>query len=115
MSSGPLEYRLEVGRVLYEFGCRIVERGIVDGAYGFARHLVAECEEMRKVILTESGIVTLETAYALLLLGGVFFLQGFGVGDCLYLAAVLLPLFLQFLQFGYGHGVFFCWGGLERI
>ena len=99
MTAWPLEDRLEVRRVFYEFGCRIVERRIVDGAYGFARHLVAECKEMRKVILTESGIVALESAYALLLLGGILADETFRVGQVLDQPAMLSPFVLCFLEF----------------
>ena len=56
---------------------------------------------MRKVILTESGIVFLEAAYALLLLGGVLSLERLSVGDSLYLPAVFLPLLLYLLKFRY--------------
>ena len=101
VTAWPLEDRLQVRRVLYEFGCRIVERRIVDGAYGFARHLVTECEEMRKVILTESGIVFLEAAYALLLLGGILPDKTFHVRQILDLPAMLLPLLLYLFKFRY--------------
>ena len=45
-----------------------MERGIVDNADGLARHLIAQCEEMGEIVLTESGIVFLEPANTLLLL-----------------------------------------------
>lgn len=109
VTAWPLEDRLQVRRVFYEFGCRIVKWGIVDGAYGFASHLVTECKEMRKVILTESGIVFLEAAYALLLLGGILTYETFRVGQVLDLPAMLPPLLLYFLKFRYsGHSLEFC-------
>ena len=68
MTAWPFEHRLQIGGVLYLLCCLVMEWRIVDDADGFARHLVAQREEMREIILAESGVVFLEAADAPLLL-----------------------------------------------
>ena len=41
MSSRPLEYSLEIGRIFHQSRCRIMERRIMNDAYRLARGLVA--------------------------------------------------------------------------
>ena len=98
VTAWPLEDRLQVGCVVNLLGSSVMEGCVVNDAYGFARHLVAQCEEMRKVILTESGVVFLQFAYSLLFLRGILTGKALGVGDRLYLPAMLLPLLLYFLN-----------------
>ena len=68
VTAWPFEHGLEIGRVLNLLRCLVMERGIVDNADGLTRHLIAQCEEMGEIVLTESGIVFLEPANTLLLL-----------------------------------------------
>ena len=103
VSARPLEHGLEVGRVLDQLGGGIVERRIVDDAQGLARDLVAQLQEVREVVFAEGGIVALEAAYALLLLGSALASQLRGVGDALHLPAVLVPLFYGSFEVCDGH------------
>ena len=91
MTSGPHEDRLEVWRCLY-LSCRLVVEGrVVDSAYDLACGLVAQLQEVRKVILAESSIVGEEPVFTLLPLSIGFLLEERGVGNGLHLLASFAP------------------------
>ena len=77
----------------------------MDGAYGLARDLVAECEEMGEIVLAESSIVTPESADALFPLRGILPDETLRISQVLDLAAVLPPFLLHLFQ------VADCWHG----
>ena len=99
MTAWPHEYRLQVWRTFY-FGCRrIVERRIVYGAYDLARGFVAQGEEVREVILTECGIVTLQPRNASVPLCRRLVGKECRIRDGLHPLAVFLPLFVCLFLF----------------
>ena len=73
---------------------------IVDDTYRLASDLVAQGEEMREIILTESGIVTPESADALFPLRGILPYETLRISQVLDLAAVLSPFLLHLFQVG---------------
>jgi hypothetical protein len=94
MTSWPFEYRLEVRGVLDLRCSSIMERSVVNDAYRFTCYLVAESEEVREVILTESSIVFLEPTYALFLLRGVLSYKACRIRKVLDLPTMLAPFLL---------------------
>ena len=91
MAARPFEYCLQVRGVLDLDGRRVVERRIMYGTDDFARHLVAQLQEMREVVFTERGIVLLQTLDAPILFDRRFSYQQCSVRDGLDVLAVFLP------------------------
>ena len=99
MTAWPHEHRLQVRRVAY-LACRlVVERRIVNGAYDLAGRLVAQLEEMWKVILAERCIVTQQTLDAHIPLHGCFAFEKRRVRNGLHLPAPLFPFLVCLFLF----------------
>ena len=99
MTARPHEYRLQVGRTPYFGRCRIVERCIVNGAYGFPGSLVTQGEEVGKVIFAECGIVTLQPQNAPVPLCRCLACEQRRIRNGLYPFAVFFPLFVCLFLF----------------
>ena len=94
VTSRPFEDGLEIGRVLDLQRGLVVEGRVMYDTDGLAGDLVAEGEEMRKVVFAEGGVVLLQAADALGSDSGVLPDGSVVAGHGLDLPAVFQPFLL---------------------
>lgn len=92
MTARPHEHSFKVRGRLDFIGGRVMKRGIVDCTDDLAGRFVAKSEEMRKVILAESGIVRAQASDTLVADGRRFVGKHSGVCDRLDAFAMFFPL-----------------------
>ena len=93
MTARPHEHSFKVRGRLDFIGGRVMKRGIVDCTDDLAGRFVAKSEEMRKVILAESGIVRAQASDTLVADGRRFVGKHSGISDRLDTLAMFFPLF----------------------